>query len=178
MTPTYSGVMTPRIAAPPPELLPDGRPVYSDADIQRFVSKFRVPADVNDCWEWTDALTASGHAQVSMHGTTCPAYRVSYQMFVGPIPDELTLDHLCRNRACVNPTHVEPVTIRENTLRGIGPSSVNAAKTHCLRGHEFTPENIYWGMRRGKRPFRVCRICMLEWSSRQYLKRKESRGIT
>jgi hypothetical protein len=66
----------------------------------------------------------------------------------------LKLDHLCRNPACVRPDHLEAVTARENTLRGIGPTAVNALKTHCVHGHEFTPENT-----RMKGIRRVCREC-------------------
>src|SRR5688572_21764976 len=71
------------------------------------------------------------------------AHRLMYVALRGPIPDGLELDHLCRNHACVNPWHMEPVTGRVNKLRGTSPSAVHAAKTHCPKGHAYTPENVY-----------------------------------
>lgn len=83
------------------------------------------------------------------------AHRWAYEHFVGPIADGLVLDHLCRNTSCVNPRHLEPVTQQENVLRGSAPAAINAAKSHCVNGHEFTAENTYL------RPngWRICRIC-------------------
>ncbi|KAB2977369.1 HNH endonuclease [Streptomyces sp. SS1-1] len=82
------------------------------------------------------------------------AHRVAYQEIVGPIPEGLQLDHLCRVRHCVNPAHLEPVTSRENTLRGENLVAINAAKTHCKRGHLFDAANTYrW------RNSRICREC-------------------
>ena len=84
------------------------------------------------------------------------AHRVVYEILVGPIPVGLELDHLCRNRACVNPDHLEPVTTRTNLLRGYSPWACRARQTHCKRGHEFTPENTY-GTGDGRRYCRTCR---------------------
>ena len=68
---------------------------------------------------------------------------MAYELFIGPIPDGLTIDHLCRNPNCVNPTHLEPVTMWENLMRGDTLTARKAAQTHCVHGHEFTPENTY-----------------------------------
>src|SRR5690606_27636904 len=83
------------------------------------------------------------------------AHVASYELHVGPVPDGLVLDHLCRNRACINPSHMEPVPNRVNVLRGEGPTAVNARKTHCVNGHEFSAENTHI------RPtgWRECKTC-------------------
>jgi hypothetical protein len=83
------------------------------------------------------------------------AHRFAYELFVDEIPDGLTLDHLCRNPRCVNPGHLEPVTQRENTLRGISPVAVNAAKTHCKHGHLLDEANTYM-TNAGSRQCRTC----------------------
>ncbi|WP_414713994.1 HNH endonuclease signature motif containing protein [Scandinavium sp.] len=71
------------------------------------------------------------------------AYRVSYELFVGPVPEGLELDHLCRNKLCVNPKHLEAVTSKENTMRGNNQTVAQSRQTHCLRGHELTRDNLY-----------------------------------
>ncbi len=79
-----------------------------------------------------------------------------YEQLVGPIPPGLHLDHLCRNTSCVNPDHLEPVTVAENVLRGVGITAQNAQRTHCRRGHKFTAQNTY--RHGGKRHCRICRM--------------------
>jgi hypothetical protein len=90
-------------------------------------------------------------------GKNVLAHRLSYETFVGPIPIDKQLDHLCRNRLCVNPCHLEPVTQRENILRGEGVPAQNARKTHCKNGHELSPENVI--NPRKNRTERLCIIC-------------------
>lgn len=94
--------------------------------------------DQNECWVWDKPSQNDGYGQ--FFG---PAHRWSYEYHIGPIPDGLHIDHLCRNRACVNPWHLEPVHLTENVMRGEGYYAINARKTHCLRGHEFSPSNTY-----------------------------------
>lgn len=109
----------------------------------------------NGCWEWTAALKSSGYPNFWDGTRNVPGHRFSYELLVGPIPEGLNIDHLCRNPLCVNPAHLEPVTQRENVLRGVGFAATNAQMTHCIRGHEFTPENTYVTAK-GQRHCRAC----------------------
>ena len=96
----------------------------------------------DECWVW-QAETWDGYGYFHLHHHQVKAHRWVYEHMMGPIPAGLELDHLCRNRSCVNPAHLEPVTHRVNVLRGLCPPAVNARKTHCVKGHEYTPENTY-----------------------------------
>lgn len=111
--------------------------------------------DSSGCWQWIGAKN-QGYGKLRSRGRTYKAHRVAYEALIGPIPDGMVIDHLCRNRCCVNPAHLEPVTPVENTLRG-----ANSVKTHCPHGHEYTEENtaVYQrsGEARGK--YRACRTC-------------------
>lgn len=121
--------------------------------IERFWTKVdrRGP---DECWPWLDSTAPRGYGRFWDGHRQQQAHRAAYELLVGPIPDGLQIDHLCRNRGCVNPAHLEPVTQRENVLRGIGPTANNAGKTHCKRGHEYTPENTGW-----QQETRFCRTC-------------------
>lgn len=94
------------------------------------------------CWLWT-ASTNKGYALLKDGRKNIAIHRWMYEHFVGPIPDGLDLDHLCRVRHCVNPAHLEAVTRGVNVLRGATVAAENGYKTHCIRGHEFTPENTW-----------------------------------
>ena len=90
-----------------------------------------VPAhrpDLGPCWQWTAALDREGYGRFHWLGQNGLAHRIAYEMLIGPMPAGLEPDHLCRNRACVNPLHIEPVTHRENTLRGNSPVAINARR--------------------------------------------------
>jgi hypothetical protein len=113
-------------------------------------------AITGECWNWTGKpYQNSGYCRVKVSGQTMMAHRAVYEALVGPIPDGLQLDHLCRNRRCVNPTHLEPVTAKVNQARGTSPASLNAAKTHCSRGHELVGANVF--VRKDGR--RRCQVC-------------------
>ena len=125
----------------------------------RFWAKVRVDPDTG-CWLWGAAMHPSGYGCISWNGHAALAHRVSYMALVGNIPIPLEIDHLCRRRGCVNPTHLEPVTRQVNMLRGEGVSGLNAVKTHCPQGHEYTSANtIITRNSRGK-PGRKCRTCV------------------
>ena len=139
----------------------------NDGVVVNLPARISAKIRFQDCWIWLGAMssTPTDYGQVQWRGKHAPAHRVVYEILVGPIPDGLTLDHLCRNHSCVNPKHLEPVTMRENTLRGVGPTAVNARKTHCHNGHEFTLLNTQVVRRRGCIE-RHCRKCKRETKRR------------
>jgi len=103
---------------------------------ERFWSKVVFPED-SDCWLWAASINNNGYGEFWAGDKYVKAHRWAYEYLIGPIPAGLTIDHLCRNRACVNPAHLEPVTLRINLLRGNTFQARNAAKTHCESGHSF-----------------------------------------
>lgn len=121
----------------------------------------------NGCWTWTGTLFWNGYGCLKIwlgdKYQHVGVHRLAYEHFIGPIPADREIDHLCRNRACCNPAHLEAVSRRENQLRGEGFPAKNAAKTHCLYGHEFTPENTYI-----RKNGRGCRKCDLEAKKRRH----------
>jgi len=108
---------------------------HSPALIARFNAKHRP--NESGCWVWTAATNGRGYGVIGVNGRQTYAHRLSYEIHVGPIPEGLAIDHLCRNRGCVNADHLEAVTTAENNRR------MAAVKSHCPRGHEYTPANTY-----------------------------------
>lgn len=138
------------------------RPARPLAD--RFWEKVDRSAGPRDCWPWMGTIDRNGYGRffVSRQRPGQKAHRVAYELAHGPIPEGREIDHVkergCTRRDCCNPAHLEPVTHRENGLRGTSFAAVHAAKTHCPRGHEYTAENTYiW--RAKNHVQRACRTC-------------------
>lgn len=107
------------------------------------------------CHRWLGHTTKDGYGRISVLGRQCLAHRVAYELWVGAIPEGLTIDHLCGNVWCVNPAHLEAVSIRTNVLRGSGIPVQNAMKTHCPRGHTY--DNVYTVYGKVARRCRQCK---------------------
>lgn len=152
---------------------------------QRFWKYVGPHGDPDTCWIWAGS-TISNHNKIPMvygqfsitKSQKVLAHRYAYELLVGPIPEGMTLDHVksrgCTNTLCVNPAHLEPVTQRENVLRGIGIPAVNIRKTHCKRGHLFDRENTYVyppsSKRSGRRRCNTCfRVLQANYRSRHKL---------
>jgi len=134
------------------ERMRNGRPI--DPPIRPRLIDFETLVEKRgDCWLWTGSISSEGYGRYGHEYT----HRLMYERYVGPIPEGLHLDHLCRNRICCNPTHLEPVTSRENFLRGESPGARALRTNFCKRGHEFTPENTIH-----KQGYRTCRACTRE----------------
>lgn len=129
-------------------------------DLERLLSKCIKSAD-DGCWEWQAAKTKQGYGQFYFNGQMMGAHRASYWLHRGPVPSGLVIDHLCRNTSCINPSHLEIVTIKENILRGDNPVARNARKTHCKRGHLFDENNTLFNKRGG----RSCKACIRDWDT-------------
>lgn len=122
---------------------------------ERFWSKVDTSGE---CWLWMAVRTVSGYGQFTpVHGKRAAAHRWAYAETYGAIPAGLTLDHLCRTRACVKPAHLEPVSVRINVLRGAGRTAILAQQTHCKHGHPFDAVNTYHVPDANMRQCRTCK---------------------
>lgn len=142
------------------------------AKINGFDKHFK-PGAQDECWLWPGSVTQEGYGMAYVSGKRVAAHRLAYERLVGPIPAGLQLDHLCRARSCVNPGHLEPVTSKENVLRGIGHTAINAKKTHCVNGHQLSGENL----RIGRTGWRACKECQRD-NCRKFRKTSALHGVT
>ncbi len=141
-------------------------PTLTDKAITRFWEKVEL---TSTCWNWT-ASTTKGYGQFCVDRTPRAAHRIAWEQLRGPIPDGLTLDHLCRNRRCVNPAHLEPVSMRINLLRGEGACAQHARQTRCKWGHPLIEGNL----RPGPPGMRRCLWCHRR-DNREYWERRRTR---
>jgi hypothetical protein len=147
------------------------RPAFrTSSDEERFWAKVTkdgpVPAsrpDLGPCWVWTAGKRWNGYGHFNFNRAGQPpstvAHKFAYETLVGPVPDGLQLDHLCRVRHCVNPAHLEPVPQVVNIFRGEAFSAQNRRKTHCSKGHPFDGANTAWRQRHDGRWHRRCKTC-------------------
>lgn len=144
------------------EVLGEARSVMVKATVNPGERHFRKKSrhvKATGCWIWKDHVNRLGYGTTSICGKHWMAHRASYHHLVGPIPDGLTLDHLCRNTRCINPAHLEPVPLAVNMRRRYGSTQ---PLTHCVAGHLFDQENTY---RHGRK--RYCRKCGADGARRR-----------
>jgi hypothetical protein len=144
-------------------------PTLTPRQAQNFWRRV-LASQPNDCWRWTGEKSQTGYGRHVISRRGYYAHRVAWELQNGPVPRGLVLDHLCGNTLCVNARHLEPVTQRENVLRGRSPVAKHATATHCAQGHEYTTENTR--VRRGRRE---CRVCIKTWDATSWKRANQPR---
>lgn len=128
---------------------------------------WRLSGHWDDCWEWLGSRTR-GYGMATVNGKQTLAHRAAYEAFIGPIPDGLVLDHLCGNRGCINPEHLEPVTHQVNIQRGF---DARPERSECSKGHPLDESNTYIT----PDGYRRCRYCRTDWSRQANARRRAKR---
>ena len=124
----------------------------SGIQLERFLS---LVDKTSHCWNWKGVFNVYGYGLMHVNGPQIKAHRISYQEFNGPLDEKLVIDHICRNRACVNPKHLRQTTIKQNVLSGEGLSAINLTKDFCVREHPLLGVNLY--LHKNKRQCKECR---------------------
>lgn len=145
--------------------------------LDRVLASIEKPEE--GCWLFLGSLDRDGYGTVGVPGLgTRRVHRIAHAVLIGPIPEGMEIDHLCRVRNCINPSHLEAVTRRVNSLRSESFAAINARKTHCAKGHPYSRENTY--LRKGGG--RTCRICndaaKAKWRARKKAERAAGRRAT
>lgn len=120
------------------------------------IDRLSMPVTESGCIVWTGSGNNKGYGQIRVNRKKMVAHRLMYELTFGAIPDGMQLDHLCRVRCCINPHHLEPVTCRENIMRGNGVAATHSRKTHCKNGHPLDGQNLV--ICKGR--YRNCRVCL------------------
>ncbi len=148
--------------------------LYGIKTLTRFLSK--VSKCENGCWIWTSTLNNKGYARLFVNRKPILMHRWAYVFYKGTIPKGTELDHLCRVPRCVNPDHLEPVTHRENILRGNAPAAIHARVTHCPEGHPYSEANTYIRKKNGSRNCRICKTKRTIASNRRMQALRKAEG--
>ena len=125
--------------------------------LNRFWDKVEI---TNSCWNWSGGKNKAGYGRISINHVMVLAHRFIYEIMESKIPRGIVIDHLCRNRSCVNPSHMDITTIGQNCMRGDSPSAINSRKTHCGKGHQYNDNNMRIDPKTKKKR---CIICQKEY---------------
>lgn len=136
-----------------------GKTIEMSEELNQYLDDRTVVNPETGCWEWVGHIVEAGYGRVTFRKNIHYAHRVSYTRHVSPVPSYMVIDHLCRNRRCVNPAHLEAVTQKTNVIRGESPGAKAIRRTHCAVGHDF---ETYGVVRAGRR---VCRECRRVYSA-------------